>query len=82
MDDDQLLKITSAPTDVETLRLSHARLLELVEEQRKLLDEVRRERDEARNGYIGYYAYVKACNPDAARLMAQKHPWLEEGSDA
>lgn len=50
MDDDQLLRITANHTDEEirdshaALRVSHARLLELVEEQRKLIDSLRAER--------------------------------------
>ena len=81
--DDQLLRITARDTDVETLRASHARLREIVEEQTKLLDEARQERDEAReamNAYIkspGMFTF--SCNCDVCCRFREKYPWLEEG---
>ena len=98
MDDAQLLKITADHTDEEIrdsyahLRASHARLCELVEEQQKLLDKVRRERDEARKAAKYFWRagdpwcehihhepseYHKGIVCPVVSKLKKQWPWLE-----
>lgn len=72
MDDAQLLKVTG-PTDVETLRASHARLLELVEEQRRLIDDKRWENAELLEQIE--WLYDKSCLSHQDVRYAAEHGW-------
>lgn len=64
-----------------TLRHDEERIRNMEKRMREMHHDLMRvvgERDEAREAHRQHYLYMRSWNPDAARLMAKKHPWLEE----